>query len=64
VGVTLRSLVVSLAPVLVPGPHTARPAPTPLTVFLWAGGDVEKLLCSDRERSLVSFTGLGFFTLS
>ena len=29
-----------------------------------AGGEVEKLLCSERERSLVSLTGLGFLTLS
>ena len=32
--------------------------------FLCIGGDVEKLDCSDRDRSEVSFTGRGFFTLS
>jgi hypothetical protein len=31
---------------------------------LWSSGDVEKLLCSDSDKSLVSFTGRGFFTLS
>lgn len=32
--------------------------------FRWAGGEVEKLLCSDNDKSLVSLTGLGFLTLS
>jgi len=32
--------------------------------FLVTGGEVEKLLCSDRDRSLVSLTGRGFLTLS
>lgn len=56
-GVTDLSL--SLVPVQPP----LVTAPVSLT-FLWLGGLVEKLLCSDRDRSLVSFTGLGFFTLS
>ena len=36
----------------------------PALSFLVTGGEVEKLLCSDRERSLVSLTGRGFLTLS
>lgn len=36
----------------------------PTTSFRVTGGEVEKLLCSDRDRSLVSLTGLGFLTLS
>ena len=49
VGVTDLSLTESLLPTL---------------SFRVTGGEVEKLLCSDRDRSLVSLTGRGFFTLS
>ena len=49
VGVTDLSLTESLLPTL---------------SFRVTGGDVEKLLCSDRDKSLVSLTGRGFLTLS
>ena len=61
VGVTLRSETLQSLWWVAGGWNAACGGGAP---FLCIGGEVEKLDCSDRDRSDVSFTGRGFFTLS
>ena len=61
VGVTLRSDTLQSLWWVAGGWNAAFGGAAP---FLCIGGEVEKLDCSDRDRSDVSFTGRGFFTLS